>query len=143
MRPVIFLALSLATCGYPDDAVKADLKALQGKWSVVSGVDRGKPVPAKELEGLEFEISGSTMTIRQGKNESKSEFNIDPSKKPKQLRPEKPKGDDETMIAIYEIKGDEFKFAFRKGVGKGSDPPKGFELKDGDDVQIFVLKRKK
>jgi uncharacterized protein (TIGR03067 family) len=137
---VATLALALvAGVVSADDATEKDLKAMQGKWSVASAVDRGKPVPAKELEGMEIEFKGATMITREGKSEEKNGVKLDPSKKPKVMLTD-PVNGEKPAPAIYEIDGDTLKIAFAKG---GTKPPASFDLKKGDDVQIFVLKRKK
>jgi uncharacterized protein (TIGR03067 family) len=136
---VASLALVLVACvPAADDAAEKDLKAMQGKWSVVSAVEHGKPVPAKELEDTEIEFKGATMITREGKAEAKNAFKLDASKKPKLLVADVGV---EKETAIYEIDGDTLKIALTKKIG--GKTPTSFELKEGDDVHIFILKRKK
>jgi uncharacterized protein (TIGR03067 family) len=124
-----------------DDAAEKDLKAMQGKWSVVECVDRGKPLPAKEFEEIEFEFKGATMIARLGNTGHQTTFKLDPSQKPKVIRHIAEEPGKAVVEGIYEIDGDTLKLASTKKIdGKR---PTSFELKKGDDVQIFVLKRKK
>ncbi len=142
MQAALCLLVLVTSMASADDTKEKDkdVKALQGKWSVVKGVDRGKPVPPKELEGVEIEFKDSMYIIWEGKKEVKTTFTLDLSQKPKVMKLDTPDNEPKMVEMIYEIDGDDLKLAFTKC---GGDRPKSFEVKEGIDVQIMILKRKK
>jgi len=79
--------------------------------------------------------------MREGKSEDKVTFKLDPTQKPRVLsQSPAPKGEPPVEL-IYKIDGDTLTIAFTKKIdGKR---PTSFEVKEGEDVSLVVLKRKK
>jgi uncharacterized protein (TIGR03067 family) len=70
------------------DAVKEDLKRLQGTWKVVSGTDSGKPMPKellKKLKTLQLVIEGNKFIIKSTEGSQEGLFKIDPGTYPKRF----------------------------------------------------------
>jgi uncharacterized protein (TIGR03067 family) len=69
-----------------EDAVKDEVKNLQGTWQVTKLTGQGeKDAPADEIKHFTFEFQGDRLTIRKDKNDSGKEtkYTLNPSKKPK------------------------------------------------------------
>src|SRR4051812_35232306 len=111
LAAVALLAL-LSAAAVADDsaAVKADVANLQGTWKVVRAENNGADV--KDRLGYDtFIVEGkSTKVIFRGE-ERKSNFEIDPSKQPKQITYITPKGTE--VPGIYELDGDHWKVLSR------------------------------
>lgn len=132
------IALTAAQAG--DD--KSDLERMQGTWLAVSLTEKGKVVPAAEVEILEFVIDKDTFTgFEKGKMVVKYQFKLDPTKKPKAIDFTYLVGDDKgkTEPGIYQFEKDQIKFVLDEDK-KGR--PTVFEGKETEAYSVLVLKKK-
>jgi uncharacterized protein (TIGR03067 family) len=133
---VIAVAFVAGADDKKEDALKKELKNLEGTWTVESATFQGK---SDKEEGGEFIITADKLTMKKkdGKKETVS-YKIDPSKKPKVMdfTPEEEKKDAAPGKAIYELTGDTLKIC----VGPPDKRPD--EISDKGQV-LFTLKRKK
>jgi uncharacterized protein (TIGR03067 family) len=136
MMAVIAVAFLAGADDQKDDALKKELKSLEGTWTVASATFKGK---SDKEEGGEFIFTPDQLTIKSkdGKKEIVS-FKIDPSKKPKimDFTPGAEKKNASPGKAIYELDGDTLKIC----VGPPDKRPD--EISDKGQV-LFTLKRKK
>ena len=80
------LTLTAAAPVPPDDANAKALKALQGKWKLVAGEERGEAGPAKDFDVQMIGVKGDTLTlIEKGKETRRVTIKLDLSKSPAQL----------------------------------------------------------
>ena len=119
------------------DAVKEEMKKLEGTWTVESATKDGKPL--EKQKGGQFIFAADKLTIKSadGKME-KMTYKVDPSAKPRTMDfvPEEKKPNTATGHAIYELDGDSLKLC----LGPPGRRPK--EFSDQGQV-LFLLKRKK
>jgi uncharacterized protein (TIGR03067 family) len=133
---VIAVAFLVGADDKKEEALKKELKSLEGTWTVASATFQGK---ADKEEAGEFIFAADQLTMKnkEGKKETVS-FKIDPSKKPKimDFTPAAEKKNASPGKAIYELDGDTLKIC----VG----PPDKRPDEIGDKGQVlFTLKRKK
>ena len=126
------VALPRAAADPKEEAVKNELKALEGTWDARARRVDGKDEPPPP-GGLQLILSGAKYTVKVGgKVKESGSFVVDPGKTPKtiDLKTEDGKPKD---FGIYELKGDELKFAFRSF---GKDRPTDF-LDKGTEVYVW------
>lgn len=122
-----------------DDAVKADLKKLEGAW-VVTEVKAAKGEAPKELEKASVSFSGDMVTMKHGESAAqRMKVKLDPTKDPKEMSfvPEREEKNGAPGLAIYKIDGDTLTVAMGppdKRPAKFEPPENGF---------LLTLKRKK
>lgn len=130
--------LSAAALGGDDEASKADLKRLQGKWKLVGLVADGKPqeVSPKTIYNFEgnknvYDGGGSFDLITLNAKADPKELTFDRVLKNGDTR----KG----VKAIYAIDGDTLKICV------AADPkverPKAFESKEKSGTRLIILER--
>jgi uncharacterized protein (TIGR03067 family) len=124
-------AADAPTSAPTSEAVKADLKNLQGTWRVVKAENRGIDVMEK-LGYEQFAIEGNTMRVVRNGEERKSQFELDPAHDPKWVNITTPRGD--KIEGIYELKGDSWRTASSRA------RPAGF---DDKNAILFVYERSK
>ncbi len=115
----------LATASARQDASKADLDKLAGKWEVkqyyVNGaIFKGKGLPAPWV------VSGDKIVTQGGKGVEYT-YKIDPTKTPKTIDLKTTKG--EPLVGVYAIDGDTLKVGYnRKDVRPSTVDAKGADL---------------
>ena len=133
--PLPALALLLcagAPAGADDpkaEALKKDLKALEGTWDVRTMIKDGKEM--KVPEGTQLTLTGTKYVIKAADREIESgTFKIDPSKSPKQMdiMPADGPNKGKQVLGIYELKGDGMTAA---GDDAGKNRPVDFSGKNG------------
>ena len=131
-------AIALAHAG--DD--KSDLERMQGTWIVVALTEKGKALPAGELEGLEVVIEMDMLTaFEKGKAIVKCQIKVDSTKKPKAIDLTYLIGDDKgkTEAGIYKIDKEQFTLVLDEDK-KGR--PTAFDGKGTESYSVHVLKKK-
>jgi uncharacterized protein (TIGR03067 family) len=126
-----------------NEAVKKDLAALQGEWTMVSGSADGQAMPDDVRKQMKRVCKGDETTTTMGDRVFlKAKITLDPSKKPKTIDYQMTDGftKGKTQLGIYELEGDTFKSCFAK---PGDDRPTDFTSKSGDGHTSSVWKREK
>ncbi len=119
-----------------------DLDRMQGVWRVVSLVEKGKEVPAKELEELEIVIQKDAFSVSEkGKVAVEYRIKLDTSKSPRAIDFTHQIGEDKgkTEPGIYAIEKEQLKFVMNED-RKGR--PTVFEGKETAAYSVIVLKKK-
>ncbi len=145
---IIFLSALVATVLSPawaaeSEAVRKDMAALQGEWSMVSGAADGQSVPSQMVKQMKRVCKGDEATTTMaGAVFIKAKITIDPSQKPKAIDYQMTDGltEGKTQLGIYELDGDTFKACFAK---PGAERPTDFTSKAGDGRTLSVWKRDK
>jgi uncharacterized protein (TIGR03067 family) len=135
---VVALVLTVAASAPAGDAVKDEMKKLEGTWVVQSFSEKGKV--NEEMKGTELTFAGANLTLKMKKGdeqkEMKATYKIDPTKKPKTIDV-LGEGKKHEMRAIYQLEGDTLRVCH--GV-KEEERPTDFT---DENVVIVTLKRKK
>jgi uncharacterized protein (TIGR03067 family) len=140
MRMCWFMAMAciilVSAVQAEDKAAGGDQEKIQGTWVLDSGERGGKQIP-DEAKGVTLTFEGNKVKVKHGDREMTWGFKLDASKKPKAIDVDM---NGKIGKGIYELKGDTLKIAH----GEEGDPrPKNFESKEGSNVSVVVLKRKK
>lgn len=134
-----------------DEAVKAELDKLQGKWKAVKGysADKGQFMPKQILDALEFRIAGNRLTVTvQGQEVAVEEFTIDPTTDPKQIdskavRNPENKDIGKVELGVYQLT--DTKLVMKVAPKSAKDRPKDLEVpkegsKDADYSEFEKVK---
>jgi uncharacterized protein (TIGR03067 family) len=130
----------------PGDAVKAELKKLQGTWQVTTWIDSSEqPAPPDEIKYFTFEFKGDVLILRKDKDDTSRDplkCTLNPSKEPKWIDFDvgKPLP---AMAGIYKLEGDELTICVVAG-GVNEKPglrPAEFKASKEKVHALFVLKR--
>jgi uncharacterized protein (TIGR03067 family) len=121
-----------------DDAVKKDLKALQGNWTVVSIEVSGTRVPEDKIGGRNAAFKGDQYSI----HDFRLAVKIDPTKQPKTIDLDGKDGNGKplSMLGIYDLDGDTLKICFAKPGTK--ERPTKFETRAKTGESLIVYKRR-
>jgi uncharacterized protein (TIGR03067 family) len=124
-----------------DDAVKEELKRLEGKWEIVSIELGGKPVDRSKLGPTDHVVfSGKKMSIVTKALTLDTTVTLDLTKDPKWM--DVISSDAIKMWpGIYELKGDTLKVAMA-GESEGKRPTE-FKTKEGGIDVVYVYQRAK
>jgi uncharacterized protein (TIGR03067 family) len=124
-----------------DDAVKKDMDAIQGKWSVVSMDHDGDALKISKdanrvIKGDKYALTLLTDVTIEGV------FTIDPTTSPKQIQTTASSGPykDKELLGIYELNGDTLKFCFAP---PGEKRPTEFKSKEGTGWILVIHKKVK
>jgi len=145
MRTLLALAVPvLLVAAEPvADAVKKDMTALEGDWTMVSGEREGEAFPDDLVKSGKREVKDGVSTATFGEAFTiKSKFTVDPAKKPKAIDFEVTDGDQKgtKLHGVYELDGDTLKLCLTTA---DSDRPTDFTTKAGDGRTLTVWKRAK
>jgi uncharacterized protein (TIGR03067 family) len=139
---VFFLAV--ATYSVADEKTDAS-KKLNGSYHVISVSIDGQP-DTEKMDKTTLTFKDGTIEVRDSGDKEKDEnakFTIDPSKKPAEIDVTPDKGDDGTLLGIFEMKetdkGTELTIAL--GMPKG-ERPKDFEGKGKGEMLVKLLRNK-
>jgi uncharacterized protein (TIGR03067 family) len=133
---------SRMVAGGGDDAVKADMKLLQGDWVMQAFEANGKALPEDQVKKVRLTVKGDRFMVDIGGKMLELSFKIDPTKKPKAIDLTV-KMDDNSMVTlgIYEVTADTLKLC-RTAEGR-KDRPTEFTTKEGSGTVMSTYKREK
>jgi uncharacterized protein (TIGR03067 family) len=121
---------------------KAELKKLQGKWTVTAHEHGGMKTPAKELTSLVLEVKGAKMITHEGDKlkEGTSIIALDPKAKPAALDLKVDTSDDAGKVvkAIWKRSGDTLTICVAE---PGKDRPTEFDGKKDSGHTLMVFKK--
>jgi uncharacterized protein (TIGR03067 family) len=139
---VLIAAGVVFALGAGTDAVKKEQKKLQGVWKVVE-MSGGDKRDAEKDKSIRVKFKGNKLTIKMGdKFLGTATYTVDPTKSPATMDVTIEKdGKQETILAIYEVKGNTMRFCHHDGEAAGTSRPKTFEATP--TTVLTVLKRKK
>ena len=129
----------------PEQAKQKDADPLQGTWTIVH-LERGGhrfPKEILELGTLKMVIKGDTLRMTDGKRGEGATFKRDTAKKPHTIDLVFMEGEKEdikrTALGIYQVDGDNLKFAWRKDGGKR--PTKFASIPEERTSELVIVKR--
>jgi uncharacterized protein (TIGR03067 family) len=133
---VVVAAMSAAD----EEAVKAEMKKLEGTWQLVSGVKDGKETSEEVVKKVRVAIKGGKHTVYFGDEVAAKEipFTVDLTKNPKTTVDTLPDGKE--IKGIYKLDGDTLTSCVAE-VGK--DHPSEFASKPGSGHTLRVFRRVK
>ena len=122
------------------DTREAKTAPLMGVYTIVSGEENGKPVPADRLLGRKATITADSIT---GTDKDRKEFfacryTLDTKTKPWTITMTGTSPKKEQAVGIVEIEGDTLKLCYAL---PGADKPTSFTTRQNQ--HCFVLKREK
>ena len=151
MRPLCLIAsfgLLVASLRADEkDDKAAEVKKLQGTWTIVSGEFSGKALTPPQLGIDTIVVAGEKMTLRRGDKEVAAyPFEVHPDKKPRVMVWTKQQGGKEGKLpVIYELDGAKLKVCFpllgTTPPKEAPKPPESFETKD-KPFGLFVAEKK-
>jgi uncharacterized protein (TIGR03067 family)/uncharacterized protein (TIGR03000 family) len=114
-----------------------DRDRIVGNWTVVSGEDNGKPMPAEKVKGSRVTISKDNITVHEENQKRVMSYKLSQNTTPKQIDLTTVEGSEQgkTSQGIYSLDGDNLKISF------GQERPKDFATKEGSKDMTFVMKR--
>ena len=125
-----------------DDAVKADMKLLQGVWLMQSFENNGNKLPADQAKTIKLTIKGDKYLVDLGERKFEATIKIDPTKKLKTIDVTMMQNDQKAVThGIYEVSKDAFKIC--RTMEAGADRPKEFSTKEGSGTALAVYQREK
>jgi uncharacterized protein (TIGR03067 family) len=131
-----------AVAGGKEDAVKNDLKLLQGTWTIQSFESDGKARTAEQIKNIKLTIKDDRYSVEIGDKRIEMTFKIDPTKKPKQIDFTMTDGDAKAVThAIYEVGADTLKIC--RPLEATRARPTAFATKEGSGIAMAVYKRDK
>lgn len=122
----LMFLLTLSKSDAAEDIIKLELNNLQGTWHMVRAEQDGKDI--RERIGYnQIVVEGNATLVSSRGKIIKSQFTIDPAKKPKQITFITQTGDE--VRGIYELKGDRWRQLL---TSSDKERPKNFK-----DVGLF------
>jgi uncharacterized protein (TIGR03067 family) len=145
-----------------EDPVERDMKALQGKWAIVSMEHAGEQAPLDKLKEWDMVIvfEGNKMfAVKKGvKEERVTEIKLYPQEDPKRMEATRDavvitatqstatgeritdkKTEKRVEYGIYKLEGDNLTLCMND---RGKEYPKGFKTEKGAGGSVLVLQRK-
>lgn len=140
---VVVIGLIVAANTADDEAVKKELKLLEGSWHAAGFEHNGRAIPEENVQSWTLEIKGDKYTFTIGGNSEEGTIKLDPTKKPKTVDALPTSGAATGMmrLGIYEIKDDEAKVCL--AAASKEQRPTEMSSKEGSANYFWVFKKKK
>ena len=142
---LIVLVTPLLLAADAADDVRKELKALEGKWTMVGGEAAGTPFPKDGVPAFTFIIGAEGKSKTQTpRGETQSTITVNPAKSPKTIDNLHEDGAQKgkKQLGIYKLEGDKFTVCMTLPGVAESDRPKDFSSKESLGV-LFVFERVK
>ena len=126
-----------------DDAVKKELKKLEGSWATVFIEAAGQKVTDEDkIKTRKLSTKGDKYTLKVGDETVQGTIEINPTKKPKTIdvKPDSGSNKGKTLLGIYELDGDSLKICLAL---PGKDRPTALVTAAENGQQLVVYKREK
>ncbi len=138
----LFVLLGILGAEAQEDAVKKDLKALEGTWGMEALEVNGVDVPVSKLEGTEVTIKGDQYTLKIKDKVFKVVLKLDPSKEPKEIDMTFLEGNNKEKLhkGIYRVEKDRFKVC--RGLNPEQNRPNQFATWPNTNYFVVTWKRK-
>jgi uncharacterized protein (TIGR03067 family) len=137
---VVAVVVLTALASGDEDAVKTEMKNLEGTWQLVSATKDGKDTPKDVVRKIRVVINGNKHSVYFGEEIVAKEiiFSIDPKKNPKTTTDKL--ADGKEIKGIYKLDGD---ILISCVAEPGKDRPSEFASKAGSGQTLRVFKRTK
>lgn len=118
-----------------------EVKKLNGEWSVASMEMMGKAMPEAAIKNTRL-INKDGEYLVKAESDDKGTVSVDATKTPKQMTITGTEGPNKgkTLLAIYELSGDELKVCYDLA---GKEFPKAFKTEPGQLLMYAVYKKVK
>lgn len=139
------LAVTLPLGADDDDAVRKELKNLEGKWKAVAMEAGGKSFPKESIPDFTYIVGADgKATGKSPQGEYQATINVDPKKNPRTINNTHESGGQKgkRQYGIYKLDGDRWTVCMTRPGAAESDRPKDFATKDSANV-VFVFERQK
>jgi uncharacterized protein (TIGR03067 family) len=144
---VVIVPWTVVAEAQKEDAVKDEMKKLQGVWQVTKWIDTdGKPAAADEVKGISFEFKEDRVTKRtDGRAREPLKFILNPTKKPNWIDFDAGLDIEVKMQGIYKLEGDELTICIISGSRSDQPPERPTEFKANEKKHhtLFVVKKVK
>ena len=140
---LIVLAVPLLLVAGDDDAVRKELKALQGTWKAVALEAGGQPLPKAAVPDFTYTIgTDGKATGKMAKSEYTAKLTVNPDKDPKTIDNVHESGtqNGKKQFGVYKLEGDKLTVCMTPPGAAVADRPKDFSTKDTTNV-VFVFER--
>jgi uncharacterized protein (TIGR03067 family) len=119
------------------EAIRKELKRLEGTWLLVSAERNGQEAPKEALTDSRLVMQGDKFTIHQAGGTFEGTIGLDPTRKPKAYDARATRdGRKVSTLGIYEIDDDTLRICYTP---EGGQRPKEFATKGGTDEHPIVL----
>lgn len=133
---LVFALGLLVAADDPKDAVKKELKSIEGTWRVTGFELNGNRI---DVNGWNIVVKGDKYKLTYGDHTEEGTFKIDAAKKPKTVEVTAA-GSDTPRKGIYQLDGDTAKACFATA---GDERPKEFATKPDSGHYLWELARDK
>lgn len=128
-----------------DDDVRAELKALKGKWKAVALEAGGQKLPKESVPDFTFIVGdGGKSTGKMADSEYESMMIVDPRKSPKTIDNEHKTGSQKgkKQYGIYKLEDGKWVVCMTAPGAAAKNRPKSFNTKESTSV-LFIFERVK
>jgi uncharacterized protein (TIGR03067 family) len=139
---ILVVVLSLAADAPKDDAVKKELKKVEGTWVLTSGEEKEDKVSDDVLKNTSLTIEGNKHTFKIGDQTIAGTHTVDPTTKPKSIDTAQTEGpfNGKTLLGIYKLEGDKLTLCLAL---PDKERPTEFTTKSGTGTLLYTFKREK